>query len=521
MLITEDLKDREFLAKVLPDLDNRRQGRYRVHIPDLMPSIDENKGIWVKNQTHKWRITNSERGEYGQYFPIQPGTKVIVKFFENDSNSGYIDRIISDHVQKSNVEAQDCTAEFADPKDRDEQYVIFKTPKKWNVFYVNEDTENEPNTIYLIYNRDNYSFGESDSAKTDENSVPIGRRTVFRIDESGLTFWTRDNVRTRIKLDDNKQVDGNQTEYITGYRTKHIDGDDDLHVHENQRINIDKDQDEWVKGNRTETIDLDVNTHIKQNSITTIDIDEDKHIGGNLKTNIDKNEDRTVGGSLTTSIGSTEDKTISSDLTTDVGGSENRTVTSSRMTDVGESDNLNVGTDFIATAGSSISLMAPTISLSASGSGDSVIDVSESYSINAGTTLNIGSGGDCTIDVGGDLSISATGAISLSSATSIDLYAPTIANHEGLTNPVPASPMEPLNSTPASPSSASSPDSAADSEDADVAKPVTMVRDLGPGETVEYDITDDENDGRPVITGDKCDDATSKYNKSSRQTLPE
>lgn len=521
MLITEDLKDQEFLAKVLPDLDNRRQGRYKVHIPDLMPSIDENKGIWVKNQVHNWRITNSENGEYGQYFPVQPGTKVIVKFFENDANTGYIDRIISDHVQKSNVEAQDCTAEFADPKDRDEQYVIFKTPKKWNIFYVNEDTENEPNTIYLIYNRDNYSFGESEAAKTDENGVPIGRRTVFRIDESGVTFWTRDNVRTRIRLDDNKQVDGNQTEYVGGYRTKHIDGDDDLHVHENQRINIDEDQDEWVKGNRTETIDLDVNTHIKQNSITTIDINEDKHIGGNLKTSIDGNEDRDIGGALKTSIASSEDKTIGSDLSTDVGANENRTVSSSRMTDISESDNLNVGTDFIATAGSSISLMAPTISLSASGSGDSVIDVSESYSINAGTTLNISSGDECIIEVGGALSISAAGAISLSSDTSIDFYAPTITNHEGSTNPISASPMEPLNSTPASPSSASSAGSADDSEDAETAKPVTMVRDLGPGETVEYDMVDEDNEDRPVITADKCDDATSKYNKDSRNTLPE
>ena len=176
-----------------------------------------------------------------------------------------------------------------------------------NIFYVNEDTENEPNTIYLIYNRDNQSLNEVGGATTDSDRLPVGRRTVFRIDDSCLSFWTRYNNRVRIKLDDNKEVDGNQTEYVKGYRTKHIDGEDDLHVHNNQRTNIDLDQDEWVKGNRTETIDKDVNTHIKQNSITTIDQNEDRHIVQNLQTKVDQNEDRVIGQNLKTNIGSNED----------------------------------------------------------------------------------------------------------------------------------------------------------------------------------------------------------------------
>jgi len=435
MLITNDLKDQEFLAKVLPDLDNKRQGRYKVHIPDLMPSIDEGRGIWVKNQVHNWRITNSDKGEYGQYFPLQPGTKVIVKFFENDPNTGYVDRIISDHVEKSNVEAQDCTKEFDDPKDRDEQYVLFKTPKKWNIFYVNEDTEKEPNTIYLIYNRDDQSLNEVGAAETSEDGLPIGRRTVFRIDESGLTFWTRDNNRVRIKMDDNKEVDGNQTEYIKGYRTKHIDGEDDLHVHNNQRTNIDLNQDEWVKGNRTETIDIDVNTHIKQNNITTIDLNEDRHVGGNSIENIDGNEDRKVGGNCVVNI---------------------------------------------------------------DGNGD----------VKVGGNLTIQVMGNTTISTTGNTEFHNTGITNLHCAAPVAIDAPMINLNSGIATSPTAVP-------------ASTASTATDSLDADEAKPKTHVRDLGPDETTEYGFSDQDVEGRPKITGDTCDEVTTKFNIDSRETLPE
>lgn len=206
-----DLRDKDFIGKIVPNpckhefYDTKQQGRYRVHIPDLMPHIEENIGIWCKNHTHKWRITPSDVGEYGQYFPLQAGTYVIVKFHENDINTGYIDRIDSDYKEDRDVEAQDCTKPKPAFEERDEQYILFKTPKYCNSFYVNEDTYYEHNTIYLIYNRD-------DSPE---------RRTVHRIDQSGHHFWTRDNLRERIKLDHNRQVDGNETSLVKGYSTHH------------------------------------------------------------------------------------------------------------------------------------------------------------------------------------------------------------------------------------------------------------------------------------------------------------
>lgn len=207
----KQLVGKEFLGIILPELDSdKMQGRYKVHIPDLMQHIDNSKGIWCKNQISKWEITTSRNGEYGQHFPLHPDTRVIVKFFKEDINTGYIERTVSDEVINVDVEAQDCTTLKGSPKDRDEQYIIFKTPKKFNIFYVNEDTSKEPNSIFLVYNRDSES----------------GRRTVLKIDDEGLHVYTRDNKYTRVILDEAKQIDQNQYLYVKGNQQKNIEGNE-------------------------------------------------------------------------------------------------------------------------------------------------------------------------------------------------------------------------------------------------------------------------------------------------------
>lgn len=327
-----NLTQKEFLGKIIPkgtsgEFDLKMKGRYKVHIPELLPHLEEDEGIWCKNHVHGWRITPSDSGEYGSYYPLHPGTYVMVKFQSNDFNSGYIDRIISDYKDNRDVEAQDCVDVKSSETDRDEQYIIFKTPKKWNIFYVNEETENEPNTIYLVYNRDN---GPE-------------RRTVFRIDESGLSFYTRDNNRIRIKLDDNKQVDANQTEYIKGYSTEHVDGDKDSHFH----------------ANRTETVD-----------------------------------------------GNFEQKTV----------------------------------------------------------------------------------GNVVIEVSGNTNISVNGRVDVWSGTSINCDAPVINLNSRIAN----------------------------KKSSKRAKPNTSVRDLGPGETSEYELGDTIRENRSVVVNNKCDNVTTSYNNSKR-----
>jgi hypothetical protein len=222
----KDLRHKEFIGRIIPkgsdkEFDQKMKGRYRVHIPELMAHIEEEKGIWCKNHVHNWRMTSSDVGEYGSHYPLHSGTYVIVKFFENDYNTGYIDRILSDYEDNTDKEAQDCVEVKPALTDRDEQYVIFKTPKKWNIFYVNEDTENEPNTMYLIFNRDNSPE----------------RRTVLRINESGIHIWTRNNQRIRIKENEDIQVDGNANKLVKGNVIIQVEG--------NTNISVDGKTDVW------------------------------------------------------------------------------------------------------------------------------------------------------------------------------------------------------------------------------------------------------------------------------------
>ncbi len=329
--------------------DPKYMGRYLIHIAELMPHKPEDEGIWCKNHVHKNRMTRSSVGTYGSYMPLHAGTKVIIKFYENDWQTGYVDRIISDYEENTTWEAQDNEGTIPDEKDRDEQYILLKTPKKWNILYVNEDTKNEPNTIYLVFNRDDENL---------KSPGEPGRRTVYRVDESGIHTWTRDNQRVRIWQDDNKQVSGDQTEYVEGYRTKHVDGDEDVHLHSKRR---------WM-----------------------VDDDEHHHIGGNKTSLIDKSHDH-------------------------------------------KTEELFTG------------------------------EIVQMIDFSCGGITNQWSTGDINIDSGSNINLNC-----------------------GIFSYLPAN--EP-----------------------DDPKPKTFVRDLGPRETAEYDESDSDNDGRPIVVGDKCDEETTKY----------
>jgi len=264
----QNLTEREFIGTILPDLDNRQMGRYKVHLPEVMQHLPEDKGLWCKNQVHAWRLTPSASGEYGSYFPLHADTKVIVKFYSNDYSAGYIDRIISDADDKTDLEAQDGTEDNVKPalSDRDEQYIIFKTPKKFNVFYVNEETEKEPNTIYLVYNRD----GSPE------------RRTVYRIDESGIHIWTRDNRRVRVKLDENKQIDGDKSLLVKKNRKANIAENEDLAVGGNRTINVVQNEDKIVYSNRTENVHGDQHLTTVGDKIDNAESDLDQSVGGKM-----------------------------------------------------------------------------------------------------------------------------------------------------------------------------------------------------------------------------------------------
>lgn len=215
-----NLTEREFVGKILKGADKKLRGRYFVHIPELMPHLEESEGILVSNHSHNWRITNSDVGSYGQYFPLHPGTFVMVKFWKNDLNSGYIDRILSDYNDNTDLKPSvKCEKPKTVVEDRDEQYIIFKTPKKFNIFYINEESSEEPNTIYLIYNHMDF------------------RRTVLRINEEGIHWWSNDNEYIRIAKNSHKKVDGNIS--IKSDGSIFINASGSIHIKADGDVNID------------------------------------------------------------------------------------------------------------------------------------------------------------------------------------------------------------------------------------------------------------------------------------------
>jgi hypothetical protein len=138
------LVGREFLGIVLPDNDAKHQGKYKVHVPELQPHMSQTEGIWAKNQVHDYRVTPSQKGIYGSYYPLQPGTMVIVKFFDNQIETAYIERTISDHANGSLP---------LKTNDRDDYYQILRTPKKNHLIALCEETTDKPaNSIHIYYN---------------------------------------------------------------------------------------------------------------------------------------------------------------------------------------------------------------------------------------------------------------------------------------------------------------------------------------------------------------------------------
>ena len=183
-----DLTKGIFQAIVLKDKDSTNQGRYKVQIPVLMHLLADNTGIFVKNHTHNWRCTNSDVGIFGEYKPLQAGTKVLVKFENNDINTGYIERIISD--QKID------TLPFSNITDRDDIYQLLRTAKYDNIVLICEDTEGQPPKSMHIY------FQKY--------------RTTVVVDEEGIHIHSDDNRDVEINKDDQILIKGDRKIEVKG-----------------------------------------------------------------------------------------------------------------------------------------------------------------------------------------------------------------------------------------------------------------------------------------------------------------
>lgn len=214
-----DLRANSYHGIILPDKDPKNQGRYKVHIPELHPLIKSSSGIWCKNQVHNWRVGPSDDHVYGSYSPLQPGTKVLIKFYQNDFHSGYIDRVVSDQVQSTTPKLGSGTNPGA-TTDRDDVYVIFQTPKYHNLFAIFEKTTDGgnglskqlmPNSIHLYYNY---------------------RRSTMILNEDGIHWFTMNNHGTTIE----------------GCRSTWVNQNDKLYIQENRDVYINGYEKHYVKG---------------------------------------------------------------------------------------------------------------------------------------------------------------------------------------------------------------------------------------------------------------------------------
>lgn len=205
------LTDREFIGTILPAKDTIHQGKYKVNVPELQPHMKDSTGIWCKNHTCKNRVTPSQNGVYGSYYPLHPGTSVIVKFFANHIESGYIDRIISDAYPET------LPYEIIE---RDDYYQIIRTPKH--------------NNLIAIYE------GDSASKNVPKNSIHIyynETRTTVVIDENGINVKTEDNINITVAKNIKITVAGTADIKVTG--NANIETSADANIKAGANLNLD------------------------------------------------------------------------------------------------------------------------------------------------------------------------------------------------------------------------------------------------------------------------------------------
>jgi len=221
------LIDREFIGTILPAKDSAHQGKYKVNVPELQPHMKDSTGIWCKNHTCKNRVTPSQNGVYGSYYPLHPGISVIVKFFANHIESGYIDRIISDAYPET------LPYEIIE---RDDYYQIIRTPKH--------------NNLIAIYE------GDSASKNVPKNSIHIyynETRTTVVIDETGINVKTDDNINITVGKNCKITVTGTADIKVTG--NTNIETSADANIKAAGKVNVQAGGDANVKSGANLNLD--------------------------------------------------------------------------------------------------------------------------------------------------------------------------------------------------------------------------------------------------------------------------
>jgi hypothetical protein len=194
------ITNREFPGTIKKGSDPKNRGRYLVHIPELMYTIfdTDQDGIFCVNHTHKWRDTGSDPTLIGgSYYPLLVGTRVIIKFFSEDYESGYIDRVISDYTVESLPEE---SVDDDNPKgDRDNYYQIVRTKEKDIISVKVPDGEKHKLQIHYTKNKGNWVIVELTDdgfyVHSEEKITEIAKNDVLiQSEESSIT----ENAKTSI-----------------------------------------------------------------------------------------------------------------------------------------------------------------------------------------------------------------------------------------------------------------------------------------------------------------------------------
>lgn len=207
-----ELINKEIPGIILCDLNEeykdkiKNSGRYKIYIPSYMHHSGLKSVIWCKNHIHKYRYGSDENGNiYGEYKPLLKGTRVIIKFFSNLITSGYIDRIISDHVDN-------CLPFGLDYIDQNDVTVILRTAKHNNLIAVLEDTKTKDipsNSFHIYYDND---------------------KVRIIMNENGHYTWITKNKFTRILQNNSVWIEKDNKHFISGDNRYLIGKDNIIHI---------------------------------------------------------------------------------------------------------------------------------------------------------------------------------------------------------------------------------------------------------------------------------------------------
>ena len=223
---------------VLKDKDEENRGLYLVYIPELMANMDTDKGMWCRNGISNCRLSSSDKGIYGQYQPLYPGTKVEVEVSDSDKTIGIIKNVISDALK-------DSLPLNYDTENRDEITQVFRTPN--NVFIICEDTvegtekpldKNRPQSVHIYYKNKSYKFILDDNGLHNyiDNSYYC---TITKDSELKIPNLTIDG---NIKINGDVSIDG--TLHVSG--TIHCNYLDTLGISQSGTVGgEDSDGDTW------------------------------------------------------------------------------------------------------------------------------------------------------------------------------------------------------------------------------------------------------------------------------------